>query len=252
MKKATKATKAAPKAAKAAKKKSKTAAAKAAKKTAKAPNEITKKAAPKKGAKAAKRPSGKKAASSRSGARGRRVPGYGEAALFEPLTSGERAEALRVLTEDQRLATMASVGRYRVITAEPQVVKPPHELAAHRLARVVIYDYAAERSVDACVDLDTGTITYLNLTRSQPMLAPEEEAAAIAIALADDRVKSKLSLGDEAQVAMHYWSPQGTSLAYTRRSAAVLFGQSSSAPAFVAVVDLLDNLVCELVPAAEW
>jgi hypothetical protein len=71
-----------------------------------------------------------------------------------PLTAGEIADALRTLTEDRRVATMAKVGRYRVIATEPLVVKPPNPLAGHRLARVVVYDYAADRCVDACVDLD--------------------------------------------------------------------------------------------------
>lgn len=176
----------------------------------------------------------------------------GDAALFAPLTDGERAEAVRILTEDPRLASMASVGRYRVIVVEPLVLKPPHEAATHRLARTIVYDYSSERSVDACVDLDTGKVAHLHLARTQPMLAREEEEAAIDIALADDQVKSKLALGDEPQVAMHYWSRRNTSLAYSRRSAAVLFGQPHSRPTLIAVVDLLDNLVCEIVPAAEW
>lgn len=172
--------------------------------------------------------------------------------MFAALSEGERAQALRVLTEDQRLASMATVGRYRVTAAEPLIMKPPHELAEHRLARLVIYDYAAERSVDACIDLDTNTVASLRLARTQPLLSREEESAAVAIAMADERIKSKLSLGDEAQTALYYWSEKGTSLAYSRRSAAVLFGQPDSAPTLIAVVDLLDNLVCEIVPAAEW
>lgn len=195
----------------------------------------------------------KKAAATKKAARKVTAPVVqGDATLFQPLSEGERAAALRVLTEDSRLSAMASVGRYRVIAIEPLVVKPSHELSQRRLARVVAYDYAAERSIDACVDLDGGSVTHLGISRSQPMLSREEEAAAIAIALGDEQVQSKLSLGDEAQVAMHYWSRSGTSLAYSRRSAAVLFGQAGRSPSLVAVVDLLDNLVCELVPATEW
>src|SRR5690349_854518 len=58
--------------------------------------------------------------------------------LFDPLTPGETADALRTLIEDRRLSSMAKVGRYRVICTEPLVVKPPHWLAGHRLARVVV------------------------------------------------------------------------------------------------------------------
>ena len=172
--------------------------------------------------------------------------------LFAPLTSGERAEALRLLLEDPRLSTMANVGRYRVITVEPLAVKPPHGLAGRRLARLVIYDYAADRSVDGCIDLDKNRVTHLNVTRAQPMLAREEEAAAIGIALADERVKEQLALGEEPRVAMHYWSTRDTNLSYSRRSAAVIFGRADGDPSIVAVVDLLDDLVTEIVPATQW
>ncbi len=157
-----------------------------------------------------------------------------------------------MLMEDPRTSGMANVGRYRIIAAEPLVYKPPHELAGHRLARVTAYDYAAERSVDACIDLDKSAVVHVEIARSQPMLAREEEAAAFAIALADDGVKEKLTLGDEPLAAMHHWSSSDTSLAYLRRSAAVIFGVPDGSPTLVAVVDLLDNLVSEVVPAAEW
>jgi hypothetical protein len=179
-------------------------------------------------------------------------PTSGDAALFAPLTEGERAEALRLLTEDARTAGMANVGRYRVIAVEPLAIKAPVDLSSHRLARAVVYDYSSERSVDACIDLDTGKVIHLKTARTQPMLAHDEETTAIAIALADEQVKSKLAPGEEPQVAMHYWSHSDTSLAYTRRAAAVLFGQPGRGTSLIAVVDLLDNLVCEIVPAAEW
>lgn len=172
--------------------------------------------------------------------------------LFSPLSEGERADALRTLIEDKRVANMAKVGRYRVIAVEPIVLKPPHALTGHRLARIAIFDYAADRAVDALVDLDDGIVAHLNISLAQPMLAREEEAAAVAIALADDRVKNVLSLGDEPQVAMHYWSRRDSDLAYARRSAAVLFGQTGARPSFVAVIDLLDSQVTELVPAEQW
>jgi hypothetical protein len=172
--------------------------------------------------------------------------------LFAPLTEGERADALRVLTEDPRLSEMAGIGRYRVIATEPLVAKPPVKLSGQRLARIVVYDYAADRSVDACVNLDASAVEHLAVSRAQPMLAREEEAAAIAIAMADERVKQRLSLGDEPQVAMHYWSHKDSNLAYARRSAAVIFGAHGERPSLVAVVDLIDNLVSEIVPADQW
>lgn len=172
--------------------------------------------------------------------------------LFDPLTQGEVADALRTLTEDRRLGSMAKVGRYRVICTEPLVVKPPHWMAGHRLARVVAYDYAADRCVDACVDLDAGVVAHLELTRSQPMLSREEEALAMSIAMVDERVREKLTMGDVPQSTMHYWGRQQTDIAFARRSAAVVFGRPDGHASLIAVVDLLDNQVTQVVPAEMW
>jgi len=172
--------------------------------------------------------------------------------LFDPLTAGEIADALRTLTEDKRLASMAKVGRYRVIVTEPLVVKPPHWMAGHRLARVVAYDYAADRAVDACVDLDAGVVAHLELNKGQPMLSRDEEALAVSIAMADPHVRAKLTLGDAPQSTMHYWGRTPQDLAYARRSAAVTFGRADGHATLVAVVDLLDNAVTQVVPAEQW
>ena len=176
-----------------------------------------------------------------------------EPSLFDPLTPGEVADALRNLMEDPRLRSMAKVGRYRVICSEPLVLKPPHKLARHRLTRVVAYDYATDRAVDACVDLDVGKVVHLELSRSQPMLSRDEEALAVSIAMVDDRVTSKLAIGDIPQMTMHYWGRNPNDLAYARRSAAVVFGSGDSDhTTLVAVVDLIDNMVTQVVPAESW
>ncbi len=172
--------------------------------------------------------------------------------LFEPLTQGEHADALRVLTEDKRLSEMTKVGRYRVISVEPMTVKPPQQLSGKRLARVVIYDYAGDRCVDSCVDLDDSAVAHLKFSRDQPMLSRDEEAAAISIAMGDERVAAELSFGDEPQVAMHYWSSKDTDLAFSRRSAAVIFGRPGASPSTVAVIDLVDSHVAEVLPANQW
>ena len=172
--------------------------------------------------------------------------------LFAPLTQGEYADAIRVLTEDKRLSEMTKVGRYRVISVEPMTVKPPQKLAGKRLARVVIYDYAGDRCVDSCVNLDDSQVAHLKFSRDQPMLSRDEEAAAISIAMADERVAAELSFGDEPMVAMHYWSSRDTDLAFSRRSAAVIFGRPGARPSTVAVIDLVDSHVAEVIPASQW
>jgi hypothetical protein len=175
-----------------------------------------------------------------------------DATLFDPLTPGETADALRTLIEDRRLSSMAKVGRYRVICTEPLVVKPPHELARHRLARVVAYDYSADRAVDATIDLDAGKVAHLELTRGQPMLSREEEALAISIAVVDPRVRDKLQMGDGPQTTMHYWGRTPNDLAFARRSAAVVFGRHGGHSSLIAVVDLIDQQVTQVVPAEQW
>jgi hypothetical protein len=172
--------------------------------------------------------------------------------LFDPLTPGETADALRTLTEDRRLSQMAKVGRYRVICTEPLVLKPPHWMAGHRLARVVAYDYAADRAVDACVDLDAGVVAHLDLSKGQPMLSREEEALAVSIASVDPSVRDKLSMGDVPLMTSHYWGRTPEDLAYARRSAAVVFGHDDGHASIVAVVDLLDNRVTQVIPAGQW
>jgi hypothetical protein len=92
----------------------------------------------------------------------------------------------------------------------------------------------------------------MRISRSQPMLSRDEEATAIHIALEDDRVKAQLALGDGPLVALHYWSNEDTDLAFSRRSAAVVFGTGGARPSLVAVVDLIDNQVTDVVPAARW
>ena len=173
-------------------------------------------------------------------------------ALFDPLTPGEAADALRTLMEDRRVNSMAKVGRYRVVCTEPLVVKPPHLLAGHRLARVVAYDYSSDRAVDACIDLDAGVCAHVDFDRSQPMLSRDEEALAVSIAMIDERVRAKLSLGDSLQSTLHYWGRTTNDLAFARRSAAVTFGRSDGHASLVVVVDLLDQVVTHVVPAELW
>lgn len=175
-----------------------------------------------------------------------------DASLFDPLTPGEVADALRTLTEDKRLTAMAKVGRYRVICTEPLVVKPPHWMAGHRLVRAVVYDYAADRTVDACVDLDAGVVAHLDLSKSQPMLSREEEAVAVSIAMVDDRVRERLTIGDAPQSTLHYWGRNRGDISFGRRSAAVVFGRSDGHASLVAVVDLIENVVTQVVPAEQW
>lgn len=177
---------------------------------------------------------------------------YADPELFLPLTEGERADALRLMTEEKKLSTMAKVGRYRVVAVEPLVLKPPHERAGHRCARVVVYDYASDARVESSVDLSESKVFFASSSKAQPMLAPAEEAEAVRIASASGEVRERLTMGEQALGVMHYWSRTPADLAFRRRSAAVLFGVPGNPASLVAVVDLVDGIVLEVVSADRW
>ena len=154
-------------------------------------------AKPAKSAKAKGKPGAK--APPRAGA-GKRAPDVAasDPSLFDPLTPGEIADALRTLTEDRRLSSMAKVGRYRVICTEPLVVKPPHWMAGHRLARVVIYDYAADRTVDACIDLAAGVVAHLALISLLEDRDPPKTLASFDVEDSQRRIADRGGLGGVA------------------------------------------------------
>ena len=97
-----------------------------------------------------------------------------------------------------------------------------------------------------------GVVAHLELNKGQPMLSRDEEAIAVSIAMSDVRVREKLSLGDAPKSTMHYWGRTPDDQAFGRRSAAVTFGRADGHATLVAVVDLLDNSVTQVVPAEQW
>lgn len=216
----------------------------------KRPSAVRKRAPSEKPARAAK--AGPPARIPRRPTASRREALRADPSLFAPLSEGERADALRVLLEDERVREMAKIGRYRVIAVEPHVEKPPAPLSGHRLARVVAYDYAGDRAVDAIVDLDAGVAREVHRSTAQPMLSVEEERLAIEIARRDARVAQHLGPLDVPQATMHYWSRRPAELPYRRRSAAVLFGPAGERPRLVAVVDLMDETVADVAAADRW
>ena len=193
---------------------------------------------------------GKKGAA-KSSRRAQADVSFADPRLFEPLSEGERADAVRTLLEDERLREMAKVGRYRVITVEPLALKPPDPVAGRRLARAVIYDYSSDRCVDVCVDLDRGAVCHVGFSTAQPMLSREEETNAVTIASEDQRVDEIVAAGSVAFGVTQYWSKRASDLAYRRRSAAVVFGRGGVA-SHVVVVDLTDGVVTDVVSAEQW
>jgi hypothetical protein len=70
--------------------------------------------------------------------------------------------------------------------------------------------------------------------------------------MVDDRVRAQLALGDSPQSTLHYWGHTSDDLAFARRSAAVVFGRPDGHASVVVVVDLIENLVTQVVPAELW
>ncbi len=157
----------------------------------------------------------------------------------------DRAAALRILLEDEMMRAMARGGRYRVLANETSVAAPPDPLAGHKLAWIDIVDYERDRSVVACVDLDRRGVASLRCAPAQPRLAPEEEAEALDVALADRRVAGSIALGDAPQAILHAGGRAGAEAAQ-HRSAAVVFGMPRSSPSLVAVVDLARSVVTRI------
>ncbi len=172
--------------------------------------------------------------------------------LFAALSTGERIDAERILLSDPQLQSMARVGRYRIVCAEPWVAKPPHTAQGKRLARVVCYNYADDCAVTATIDLEETEVLGLQKTKSQPMLALAEEYRAIETAFSDERVAEELALGDSALATMHYWSARDSDLSSQRRSAAVLIGPEGGSPRFIAVVDLVADEVTNITKSEQW
>ncbi len=167
--------------------------------------------------------------------RGRRAGDLGEA------IDHDRASALRILMDDGMMRSIARIGCFRVLTNEP-LPDPP---SGRRLFGIDLVDYASDRCVQACIDLDRGGVASLRCAPAQPWLAPEEEADALAVALADRRVASGIALGDAPQSIVHVD-------ARPHRAAAILFGTPHSTPSLVAVVDLARRTVTKIVPADRW
>lgn len=162
---------------------------------------------------------------------------------------GTPDEALRILFDDDMMRSIARIGRFRVLAHEMVVAAPPDPLAGHRLALIDLVDYSNDRNVHACVDLDRGGVASLRCAPAEP-LAPEEQAEALSVALADRRVADGIALGDMPQAILHVGARRGHDVGHAHRSAAVLFGPCgpSHKPSLVAIVDLARSVVTRLVP----
>jgi hypothetical protein len=153
----------------------------------------------------------------------------------------ERESALKILMDDDMMRGIARIGCFRVLTNEP-LPGPP---SGRRLFGIDLVDYASDRSVQACVDLDRRGVASLHCAQAGDRLAPEEEADALTVALADRRVASSIVLGDAPQSIVHVD-------ARPHRAAAILFGTPRSTPSLVAVVDLARRTVTKVVRADRW
>ena len=163
------------------------------------------------------------------------------------MTKGGRrddgARALAILLANDMMRRIARSGRHRVRANRPLVVEPPDPLAGKKLRFLEVVDYASDRMVTACIDLDEGCVALFRCATADTLLGPAEEDDAIGVALADRRVAAGISLGDCPQSIIRVD-------AHPHRSAEITFGTPRRAPSLVAVVDLARMAVTRIIPAA--
>jgi hypothetical protein len=153
----------------------------------------------------------------------------------------EAERALGILLGDEMMRGIARGGRFRVCSN--QALTAP--LPGRRLRGIDLVDYASDRAVTACVDLDRGGVEALRCAPAEARLAPAEEDEALEVALADRRVAAGIALGDQPQSIVHAGSGG-------HRAAAVTFGTPRCAPSLVAIVDLARRTVTRVGPADAW
>jgi hypothetical protein len=157
----------------------------------------------------------------------------------------EADEALHILLADEMMKSIARGGCYRVRVNDRLGVESPDPLAGRRLRFIDLVDYASDREVTACVDLDRSSLTSLRCRPAEARLAPAEEADALTVALADRRVAAGIALGDQPQSIVRVG---GAGAEPHHRSAAVTFGAARSTPSLVAIVDLARRSVTKILP----
>jgi hypothetical protein len=157
----------------------------------------------------------------------------------------EAEQALEILLADEMMRSIAKSSCYRVRMNDRLAVEPPDPLAGRRLRLIDIVDYASDRTVTACVDLDRGSVASLRRAPAEASLAPSEEDDALSVALADRRVAAGIALGDRPQSIVRV----GAHGEPHHRSAAITFGPEPTTPSLVAIVDLARRAVTKIVPA---
>ena len=167
------------------------------------------------------------------------------AAMSRVAARDEADEALHILLADEMMRSIARGGCYRVRVNDRLGVESSDPQAGRRVRFIDLVDYASDREVTACVDLDRSTITSLRCRPAEARLAPAEEADALSVALADRRVAAGIALGDRPQSIVRVG---GAGTEPHHRSAAVTFGTPRSAPSLVAIVDLARRAVTKILP----
>lgn len=168
------------------------------------------------------------------------------------LTEVARADALRILMGDGMMREIARVGRFRVIANEPLAPTAADPRGARRLFGIDIVDYNSDRSVTACVDLDRGDVASLRCGPALPRLAPEEEAEALSVALADRRVAEGIRLGDAPRSILHVGSRTAGEDGPPHRAAVVVFGAPKGPATLIAIVDLARGAVTAILPPEQF
>ncbi len=159
-----------------------------------------------------------------------------------PLTHGEKAYVMRVLTSDPRLRGVMQVGRYSQISVERYVDRKDIQ---RRLAVATVYDYSQQLCINGLVDVQSGEVVDLLEHASQPQLSAKEQQ--VAMGIVDDLSSPKMPL---VLGILPYWKSDGGPK--ESRLAVAVLGDPTGLPAEVLIVDLAEKKAVRRVPAKEW
>ena len=163
------------------------------------------------------------------------------------LSRKEHATSVRLAGEHRKMKTLAK-GRTRAVLVRP--LGSDRRQAAGRRSLVGMYDYSADRSVVAVVDLESEKIVSVEETPLQFQLAPEERKEAEGLAAKDDRVKEFLGGRKMNPLTRLYFPSSGPERERKHRFAIVFLRPTNSERRY-AVVDLSAQRVTDVLSPSD-
>jgi hypothetical protein len=162
---------------------------------------------------------------------------------LSPLTDAERKLALRLAAEHATLGAALAASEQAVVIHAAGPGRGGR--AGARRAVITAYDYSANRSVVAAVDLRRKKIVDVHDVPVQFQLSPEEKTRAEGLAAKDSRVKRFLAGRPMRPLTRLYFPPTSAAHDPPHRYAIVFLRPTTSERRY-AVVDLSSKRVTEV------